>query len=789
VSLDKGDRLYDFQHEIVFGAQMPAAARRAARKPPEVAEVRVVGAGADESALRSRLKLEPGDRFDFFRWQDDRDRLEAFYQSRDRLEARVTTRRLPAGASADATTTVQLVYDVRPGAHTTFIVDGFSLPDATIAAMKAAWTRAVVDEFLTEEVAAVARGELADRGFVLASVAAALDQPSPDEKRLRITIDRGPFARDRRVVFRGNQHVPDDRLRTLIQDRDMARAVWLDPDRVRDAVVAFYRREGYLRASVRIGPIQTASGTVARSIDVEEGEPFRVRELRVTGVRAFPPDELQKVSGLARGEPYSEAGIDRARSAIDQSYRTRGFNSAGVTIHAEAVADRPQVDVSVRVEEGPQQRLRDIVTTGAVRTRPALVSRALGLEVGEAVNLAEWLRARRRLYETGVFRRVDIESEPMARDAVPIAPDVSAEQPIRARVTVEEWPPLQLRYGLEVNDRPAESAAQRLVAPEPASGAGRSFGLGLAGDIGVRNLGGRAVSAGLTGRYTRDFRAARAYATAPSMFGLPITSNVFVSRSREQLGESGAIRRFVTDKTDVTLEQRVRPFDKTEVAYSYTFERNHTFDLNADPTDPFAFDVAVKVARLASTAIIDTRNDLVDATRGWFHASDLEYGPSSLGSDLHFMKYLLQQRYYRTIGPLVVATSARVGLATAFEQLLLPSERFFAGGGNSVRGYAEDVLGPHDSFGDAVGGKALVVLNEEVRFPIGKIVRGVGFLDAGRAFDGVTHIRLGDLSMGTGFGLRVQTPVALLRIDLGVPFDAAFGPRRVRWFFSIGQMF
>ena len=162
----------------------------------------------------------------------------------------------------------------------------------------------------------------------------------------------------------------------------------------------------------------------------------------------------------------------------------------------------------------------------------------------------------------------------------------------------------------------------------------------------------------------------------------------------------------------------------------------------------------------------------------------------SLGSERRFVKYLLQQRYYRTIGGGVVfAGAARLGLASAFGQLLIPSERFFAGGGNSVRGYAEDVLGPVDTFGDVIGGSALVVLNGEARFPLFKMVRGVGFFDGGRAFDSVKAITLTDLSVGTGIGLRVQTPVVLVRIDFGIPLDRSTGPRPGRWFVSIGQAF
>ena len=135
----------------------------------------------------------------------------------------------------------------------------------------------------------------------------------------------------------------------------------------------------------------------------------------------------------------------------------------------------------------------------------------------------------------------------------------------------------------------------------------------------------------------------------------------------------------MADETDLTLEQRVRPFPKTEVSYRYTFERNHTFNLLLDPDDPIPFDIAVTVARLASTVLVDTRNDLVDATRGWFHSSDLEYAPPALGSDLRFVKYLLQQRYYRRVGRVVLASAARLGLATAFDQSLIPERALLCG--------------------------------------------------------------------------------------------------------------
>jgi len=795
VSLDNGDRLYGFRHDLIFGASTPASARTPPPEPPKVTRVQVSGAGPDEAALRSRLTLRAGDRFSFFRWQDDRDRLELFYQQRDRASARVTTRRV--AAQTPGTQVVEIVYDVRPGPRTSVVIEGVSFPNRVVDAMKRAWTHAVVDEFLTEEVVTIARGELVDRGFVRSSVAATLEN-APDAETLRVAVDPGPHVDVQRVVFRGNERIPSVKLFEVIANPTLARSVWLEPAGARDALIAFYRREGYLSASVTVEEIAIDGDGATRVIDVDEGEPFRLRDVRVDGARASSADDIRKMSALSSGEIYSEDLIDRARRAIIESYRSRGFNNLGLTLRIEAVAGQPDVDVAIALDEGPQQRVRDIAIAGLVRTNPELVRRALKLEAGQPVNLAEWATARQRLYETGVFRSVDIQPEPIPIAAEPSVetPAGLPEQPIRSKVTLAEWPAVRLRYGLEVDDQlnsPSDTASTFALAP--LSEAGRVFDLGIASDISARNLFGNAISVGLAGRYTRDFRAARAYATSPYFFGRRITSTVFLSRSRELVVESaggalGPPKKIVADKTDLTFEQRLRPFPKTEVAYRYALERNHTFDLlPPSPENPIPFDVPANVARLASTVLVDTRNDLVDATRGLFHSSDFEYAPPALGSELRFAKYLLQQRYYRRVGSVVLASAARLGLATAFDQSLIPSERFFAGGGNSVRGYDEDTLGPRDRFGDVVGGNALLVLNEEIRFPIYRWVRGVGFFDAGRAFETVGSMTLEGLPSGTGVGLRVQTPIVLLRVDLAVPLDTTLGPRKQRWFFSIGQAF
>ena len=142
----------------------------------------------------------------------------------------------------------------------------------------------------------------------------------------------------------------------------------------------------------------------------------------------------------------------------------------------------------------------------------------------------------------------------------------------------------------------------------------------------------------------------------------------------------------------------------------------------------------------------------------------------------------------------MTASAIRVGVGRGFNQQdLIPSERFYAGGSTTVRGFADNALGRRNFFGDPAGGQGLLVLNQELRFPVYRWVRAVGFLDAGGVFERASMLTLRDLDVGAGVGIRVRTPVGLVRFDVARPVRVVSpvpqDERGTRWGFSFGQAF
>ena len=776
---DDNSRAYEFRHELNFGGGAAPRTQRdstGSEEEARVTAVRFTGApGFTEAELRRAIRLDAGDRFDFYRWQQDQDRLGTFFHARDFLEARIQASR-QTDDPGNGESGVALVYEIDRGPRTTLTIDAVTLPGGLMENMKLAWGRAVFDGFLLDDLQAMARRALAEQGHLQAQVSAAVTSP-PDSgtKEIVVQIVPGPLFDDRRIAFSGNERIPASALEAIVRTRELEMTTWLDPSDLELALEQHYRSIGSLAADVTVETPVFSGQSAMLPVRISEGPQFRVASVEVLGIAAESEEDVREAFGISAGSPYQPLAVEPARREVELGYLRQGYNDARVSVTTLVDRERAEVDMSLTVAEGRQQILTGVEVSGAEVTARRTIDRALDLEPGQPANLTDYYRAQKRLYDMGIFQSADVTLEPVADTSAGVGTaSLGNTQPVRAAVALQELPRYRFRYGFRLSDAVGPTEAGREVRPA------------FVADLLRRNLFGRAVSTGVAGQIEADRRLARGFVSLPQMFGLPVTTSLFLTVSREDFTPGGSA--FVENKSDITVEQRLRPAGNMAVTYGYSFGRTQIVDLDPIPGLP-AGDVTAKVARLTGTYAWDTRDDPSNARRGWFHSSGLEYAPAKLGSDFRFIRYLAQEYFFKSVGEnLVLASAFRFGAARGFGQDLLLSEKFFAGGGTSVRGFAEEGLLEPDFFGP-VGGNALLLLNQEVRFPVYKWVRGVGFIDAGNVFPRARDVSFTNLEAGAGFGLRIQSPFALLRLDFGMPLTSRQREPFGRWYFAIGQTF
>ena len=720
---------------------------------------------------------------------------------------------------------VDLVLDVRQGPRITVELAGDALPDADLDALVPIERERSVDEDLLEDADRRIADLLHDRGYRDAVVTHAREA-SGEGLSLVFTAERGRLYRVERVAFDGNTAVPASELAPLVTVEPDSPLVMRELDVSAALVAEHYRRLGYaaVRVEPRIAELGQDGAAVARvlcTIAIDEGPQATVRSVTVEGSTFRTSDDLVAMMESQVGGAYFARDVAADRDRIHTLYLDAGYDRAVVAVEPRFDDSLTAVDLLYRIAEGPQTLVEHILIAGNETIGSAAIRQELALEEGQPLGLAAVAETRRRLNALGLFRRIDIrEFSHGRRDLRDVV------------VVVEEAAATRLAYGggFEVSQRlRRQTDAGRGVsqAVEQLEFAPRGFV-----QIGRRNLWGKNRSIDLFTRVSvrrqndpvlfapaerdsgfgfNEYRVLGTY-TEPRAFGL--AWDLYVTGFVEEAIRPG----FDLFSRGFNAETRGQMTPNLSTSVAYSWGKNDTSNVQLNPEDVPLVDRLFEKVRLSSfsgSLVRDTRDDLVDPTEGEVLSVDARVAARAIGSEVGFAKAFTQAFIYRRMPGarrIVLAAGVRIGLAVGFPRgevgsypLLPISERFFAGGDTTVRGFAFDRLGipagqlgatiDHDGFPQ--GGNAVVILNSEVRVPVTRDLGVVGFLDGGNVYDHVSNISLGRIRGGIGFGVRYASPVGPIRVDLGFKLDRqelGSGPNREKerltaLHISIGQAF
>ncbi len=678
-----------------------------------------------------------------------------------------------------------------------------------------------VDADLLDDSCVAIREALQRQGYWRATATHASATPTPDRLVITFTIDRGKRYRVVRLdVPAGLQMTAAD----FQAQKALATGAWFDQNGVVSALLAIksqYQERGFHRVVMNptydeVNGRDALEGGVVIHPNITEGPKAIVTRITFDlGDHPIVPEVKLRPLMLSREQaPYVPGNLVLDREVLPAFYESRGFLSRTVSITPQVNATGTEVQLAVVAREGPQVKVGEIIVVGNEKISAETILREITLRVGEPYSESARIESQRRLYNNlSSFRSVRITAD----ERLP------GETTARIVISVEESSAMTFDIGGGIEGGARFRASTGLDRVEFAP---RAFVA-----VGRRNLGGRNRAVNLFARAAyrpnNAFTEYRVTGSYRERYAFRSPTDILLTVTSEQ-----AIRTSFNFIRRVGSAEVVRPVTpRVTVLGRYSLEWTKLFDEVISVQDQPLIDrlfPQVRLSMFSGGALWDGRDNPLNPTRGGQVSGNVDVALRSLGSEVGFVKSFGQASVFRAIPSLSNATFAgrvQVGLARGFERPVavvdgsgqpvigpdgtplsqvvadLPaSQRFFAGGSNSVRGFQVDRLGVPavlDANGLSAGGNGLVVFNAEIRVKAARIykrdLRVVAFVDAGNVFHRASDVNLAQLRTAVGFGVRYDSPLGPLRLDFGFKTDRlvfATGPER-RWEFhlSIGEVF
>ncbi len=518
---------------------------------------------------------------------------------------------------------------------------------------------------------------------------------------------------------------------------------------------------------------------------VELGPPSVVRELRIEGLDQLSVPIRNRVLGgvtVEQGDVFDHGLFQETLAALPRLLHDNAY--AYATAEGDVQIQGREVTVRITVTPGPACRIGEIKVYGAKSVAEKRVREQLVFEEGDGYRAHELAESRSRLFALRVFSVVSITPE--------LSDPPSSRVPIR--VDVRESKTRAIKGGISAGRDP-----------------GRAWATASAGFTHY-NLGHQA--------WTLSTVTSGGYALAYDILSLEGSAGPLLSQEVKVATPriAGPVGMVHEGKVELGVELGYSFFDATYApALSISAQRTSTLVLGyraryyqyidlSETGLPATVDTLELnrdgqyfLSMLEQRALYDGRNDLVRPTRGWYTELSLAEAGRPVGGDYRFIRSEVDLRTYRS---LVVAlgrvaprlstrlpdgvlrgssVAARVGggwilpYGNEEESRVPPAERLYLGGGNTVRGWQVDALGPPcrtcASTGEdflPAGGLSSLYGNLELRKMGSQSLGGTLFTDVGRAWLGTPLLLAEPLQWTVGAGLRYLSPLGPLRLDLGI---------------------
>jgi len=533
---------------------------------------------------------------------------------------------------------------------------------------------------------------------------------------------------------------------------------------------SFYLDRGYVDFSVESTQVSITDDKKQMfiTINISEGERYKINEVRLAGDLIVPEEELFNLVTIKKEATFSRKRITQSTEYLTNRLGNDGYAFANVNAVPDIDRDNREVNLTFFVDPGRRAYVRRINISGNSKTRDEVLRRELRQQESAWISTKKVEQSRARIQRLGYFDDTNVETVPVT----------GTSDQVDLEFNVSEQASGNLSAGLGFSQSDGLIFNANIVQKNfLGSGKHMNFGFNNSSVNTVYSLGYTnpfatvdGISQGFNAFYRkRDADEANIanYSTdafgGDMSFGIPISEN---NRLRLAIGY---------ENTELNL-----PDDNTIQRYQDFIDREGD-DFNT--------------VSLTLGWSKDTRNNGILPTRGMSQSLTAEVAVP-IGS-LQFYKLRYKNNWYRPISEsLTFAMKGELGYGDAYgDTEEFPFfENYYAGGIRSVRGFKANTLGAKED-DQALGGNLLVAGGAEVIFPIPfmkktlKSFRLSAFADVGNVYDIDEDFDAGLLRYSAGISAIWISPFGAISISMAQPFNEQDDDETENFQFSLGSTF
>ncbi len=578
---------------------------------------------------------------------------------------------------------------------------------------------------------------------------------------LIFVIDEGSKNEVRKIRFEGNTVFTTPELKKEMKTKEKGWFSWLTKsgrfesyqlDEDLDAVLDYYRSNGYLRASspgMRRDPV--GDGRVDLVIPIVEGEKYTVAGVSFGRMTVFKDEELYPSMTLVGGDAYSSAKMRDDIKTIRSFYGSRGYADALVSPDIKDAGPN-RVNVKYQITEGSRFKVGRVNIQGNTKTKDKVIRREVPLNPGDWFNTVELETTKARLENLQYFADVQATGNPGGSGYRDV--DILVEERNTGSVGVG--------VGFSSIDNVVgfltlEQSNFDIMNPWNFTGGGQRFGMNLRAGSERSEF-----SISLVEPWFLDQRLA----LGGELF---YRQSQYFSEVYEQTNAGGAIyvRKPLTEKSSLKLEYRLEQVGVDVEAGASAF-----FRANVQDGDFLRSAVTLNY-------LYDNRDSTIITRTGERLDVSLTMAGAIFGGDVDTITLsALGAKYWNLKWDTILSVNGELAFVDAINGTVPVFERMFLGGGRTLRGFEfRDIGGARDDgpggSGEVVGGQSLAYMTVEYTVPIIETVRGAAFFDAGFVNTGSWDIAPEDVYSDVGLGVRLKLPISPVPLALDYAFPVS----------------